>query len=78
MIMDANWKNQPPCVVEDIGEDEQNKIMESHLKNKPRPSPIEWNVDLDKIAERLMTKNQSIYGGLDDGLSFTSTADKLL
>ena len=82
MIMDANWKNQPPCVVEDISDDERSKRMESHLKNNPTPSPIEWNVDLDKIAERLMAKNQSIYGGLDDGLSFsrsdTSTVDELL
>lgn len=71
MIMDANWKNQLPCVVEDIGEDERKKRMEAHLESIPPRNPIKWNVDLAKIAERLRKKNQSIYGDLDEDLSFS-------
>jgi len=67
MIMDNKWMN----LVDDIDNEVRKERMEAHLESTPPRNPIKWNVDLDKIAERLRKKNQSIYGDLDEDLSFS-------
>ena len=71
MIMDKKWMNRQPRVVDDIDNEVRKERMEAHLESIPPRNPIKWNVDLAEIAERLRKKNQSIYGDLDEDLSFS-------